>query len=71
MILKVFCNYADLQIDEAESFLNTACTKVYGQYTDTVLVEVVISDHRWTETVETALFYGQSLVMEPVLSGHL
>ena len=48
MILKVFCNYADLQIDEAESFLNTACTKVYGQYTDTVLVEVVISDHRWT-----------------------
>ena len=71
MILKVFCNYADLQIDEAESFLNnTACTNVYGQYTDTVLVEVV-SDHRWTETVETALFYGQSLVMEPVLSGHL
>ena len=57
-------------MDEAEAFLNTACTKVYGQYTDTVLVEVV-SDHRWTETVETALFYGQSLVMEPVLSGHL
>ena len=64
----MFCNYADLQIDEAESFLNTACTKVHGQ--STVLVEVV-SDHRWTETVETALFYGQSLVMEPVLSGHL
>ena len=70
MILKVFCNYADLQIDDAESFLNTACTKVYGQYTDTVLVEVV-SDRRWTETLETAAFYGQSLVMEPVLSGHL